>query len=42
MKARDYAPQGPIHKAPTGPYVDYNDRADALADALRCQTGRLR
>jgi hypothetical protein len=35
MRSRQYVAIEPLHEMPAGPWVPYNDRADALADALR-------
>lgn len=34
MKARDYAPPGPLSEPPTGPFVSRTERALAVLDAL--------
>jgi hypothetical protein len=35
MKARQYVAIEPLHEMPTGDYVDYGHREEALSDALR-------
>jgi hypothetical protein len=35
MRAREYVAIEPLHEAPTGDYVDYGHREEALSDALR-------